>query len=1104
MNIFTKCFFLKEKDKESESGSRRDRGLLLYGYAFETPDEPNTWRFRKHGSRVSGRELYSAKSILTRTDFEAFWQNMSGGEAVIETSASGFPPVELTMVEGIVERPDIIVIPKDNEYVSPISSLVFRCKTLFQLNKPGLFAVMGLPFDDNEASIDRILKQLERETGICFTDGQAFRLGNYECYESVCENISALETPPIDWDVLTEEDPLGKTIGVRIDWAKLSAARFDKIFIRLFCRNGQAICADEIHVVNRGDTDIRMVVNQPSCHIKMDFWDANGAYIHHVDSHMIRQIKMDMHLIGQDFIYIDRWAKKIGESFSKDNLPDQVSRVRYFTPEMTSVGEYDHDQWAFIETHVRDLPQPFSKEHEGAEDVFLSKSPPNEYESIRFVISRIQDRGVAEALLVDPYFSPDAAEKLLPRIESTNARLTVVTLATHENPDETMNASDSFNQEYFDTLKESLNRIRSLVRAKVRVLCPNRSDGKKFHDRYLIVYTISGPKVWLLSNSINSLAAKYPFVASKVNGKAAYRLRRYAEGLKSSMESEYSPLLDTIQFVPPPRPERQEGPGGLEIFDHWQDFIKLLLPDLKEEGDEEQLIKKAANRLLTEESGEAYFWQASSTIEASVFENLANAISNPDENSWVFFAIGDWLARQTDEYSLLRRIASCIKDRGLVESAVSSLNGFLDRAITDIVNSLVADENYRETIKEYFEEESPIRQYIMTSHIADENSMIHSGIPWGVMYATRLSGLLNLFSFVALLDKLLEDNRGAFIPTVNIVSDIILGLQEEYAGAMFNSSSSILHFVGVNHIWNTFLFGTQEKQNAFEDRFELLLSQAKSIATSPDKKIRILGLILHELQVLLSGIKMKQPRMFNQHQIEQWIKKVVFDIGSIINDELKEVDTEPIHELVNLVSGQDGVSNAGHLEPVAAIIQSMLPGLALYLREQLMERVTKALTTTSGRENLFNDFYVETLPVVAKSAVREKATVNGDEAGPWFLSSILNTYRASIEDPDFFDRNVSLWFREVKRLMSIYIFGDMISEVLESIRFEEQSEKLRKEIASHSLRYSRQMVRFTGFSSQIERKEVNLFINILKLWNEEITDDGLKAHLKEAFREWLE
>ena len=134
----------------------------------------------------------------------------------------------------------------------------------------------------------------------------------------------------------------------------------------------------------------------------------------------------------------------------------------------------------------------------------------------------IEQSSVCKAVIADPYFSARAAEKLLTRIQRTDLELEIITSLGSLDPDTNQKSN------VCEETRAFLQRTAPLLHNNLLVRNLTRGEKGVFHDRYLIRYhkdgTIDG---FLLSNSLNSMAQKFPLVIAPLEHRVCMEVCEY-------------------------------------------------------------------------------------------------------------------------------------------------------------------------------------------------------------------------------------------------------------------------------------------------------------------------------------------------------------------------------------------------------------------------------------------------------------------------------------------------------------------------------------------------------------------------------------------------
>ena len=152
-------------------------------------------------------------------------------------------------------------------------------------------------------------------------------------------------------------------------------------------------------------------------------------------------------------------------------------------------------------------------------------------------LNKLLDAGqIHEAVIVDPFFGEDALQTVATRLTQADVRLTIVASWGKADPDSgarfegSVTSARNFAQRRLTPVFEKISPLIGIQLQFVNVI---DSDGSPaFHDRYLLLSSHDGSSdVYLLSNSLNNLATKWPFCLSLLTGMAGIQAKRYIEGL---------------------------------------------------------------------------------------------------------------------------------------------------------------------------------------------------------------------------------------------------------------------------------------------------------------------------------------------------------------------------------------------------------------------------------------------------------------------------------------------------------------------------------------------------------------------------------------------
>lgn len=221
--------------------------------------------------------------------------------------------------------------------------------------------------------------------------------------------------------------------------------------------------------------------------------------------------------------------------------------MRRHSTELTSFGRTDlgtaRDFADKIQTRITGA---FS---EGGSDRWFPSGIEGELGVIARVNALLDGHRVREAVLVDPWFGTDALRRVVFRLANSSLPLTLLTSWTETDPDTGEKLPPS--APGATRLQEALSRLKPHLSPYLRVLNLTASAKQGFHDRYLMLRLEGAPtEVYLLSNSLNKAAGKWPFSMSRFTDEVARDAERYIDGLCEGRDLPRDRPLTVTQLWP--------------------------------------------------------------------------------------------------------------------------------------------------------------------------------------------------------------------------------------------------------------------------------------------------------------------------------------------------------------------------------------------------------------------------------------------------------------------------------------------------------------------------------------------------------------------------
>ncbi|MEH3066080.1 MAG: VPA1262 family N-terminal domain-containing protein [Methylobacterium radiotolerans] len=312
-------------------------------------------------------------------------------------------------------------------------------------------------------------------------------------------------------------------------------ARGDCVFSKLFSLNPgeklpvKAVCFD---------------------YYRMSVFNETGTLVQFDEHSLLLRIGFNMSMLGSARRVDDRLARSaqgLGPA-----LRDQASVVQTRSTSRSMVGvnnvPFDVHQ-ARMRALIKRLAPP------NGDDRWFPRGVAHEVNVIGYLNTLLDGARINGGVLVDPFFGVDTLKRVITRIESLEVALTIVTSLGMIDPE-----TNQSNQVLLHELQESLDELRSekIPNASHRLRVINLVDGtdQAFHDRYLLLKPHEGEiEVYLLSNSLNRSAGKWPFCISKLDSAAAHDAALYINGLMNGRDISGS-TLPTVTFQWPSNDKR--------------------------------------------------------------------------------------------------------------------------------------------------------------------------------------------------------------------------------------------------------------------------------------------------------------------------------------------------------------------------------------------------------------------------------------------------------------------------------------------------------------------------------------------------------------------
>jgi len=398
-----------------------------------------------------------------------------------------------------------------------------RIRTDVHHSLPSLDEVFGAGRDQ---AIKVVLENLKFELNANFDGPHAGRLGAFE----VKHLHSWLNEPaPVLVDLVRhDETERGQTDRSVFQASRAPAYSHSEHRVHLVCKSGQELIGDQLITLAAGEERSADIVLSESADAYEYWWfDEAGRVIAHEDANFISKFGLNMQVGGRVIEIKDKLSERVSQT--DKSLGGKISEVQAHSTTRSNIDWRGHKEVRQFEQDMKNLTgQLFPKPYQ---DMFFEKGVRNEIKVIEHFVGLVDAARVKKAILVDPFFSPEALLRLIARIKSTDMQLTIISSLAKVDADtgEVIKPTEDPQR----LLMQALQSVRGIVNPRVRVLNLQHKNDQAFHDRYLLLYPHEGlPEVYLLSNSINKMSGNWPFCMSLLVADVAIKVQEYIEGLE--------------------------------------------------------------------------------------------------------------------------------------------------------------------------------------------------------------------------------------------------------------------------------------------------------------------------------------------------------------------------------------------------------------------------------------------------------------------------------------------------------------------------------------------------------------------------------------------
>lgn len=537
LNRFLKLFVLSPQT-----------GAPLFLYGFSSPTEQSTlpWRCGK-----SGRLAWNVWSAILTESEAADLESQFTRSGIVQVGKMSMPSPCL------VQRPTVLANEGRTEHHQHGPVTMYRQLTEFwRIQKRTLFQQMESSF----SSTGKLLYQdilalcnwIESECGVDFLK-EGHRFGNYERYDLSAQNYC------IDM-VIHKECGLQRATVTKCQPVD------EDLIVNCAAEHRGRWLFNQLRPFPAEQKTIEFLAEEPMSRLFVQIWTHNsGELVYTKDLTLIMGVSLQPNWSSASGVIQDPWSKKLRQTSRnhEDEVEEKVERVEHFSPDkLITIRSQTYSELDAAMEEGTSIFLPFRRER--IRGAFVPKVATNgEIDSFLKIRSYLESSDLDRAVIVDPYFSVEAAAKLLARIENTSLRIDIITSLGGKDPD-TREDADAV-----EKCRKFLNMNVQLLHRKLYVYNLSRGKDQVFHDRYLIRIHKSGAiDGFLLSNSLNTAGAFYPFVVAPLEWEICLDICDYLHEMCSKEVQSKFPKRRQItcevlfEPLPPPAPPEIEPYNG--------------------------------------------------------------------------------------------------------------------------------------------------------------------------------------------------------------------------------------------------------------------------------------------------------------------------------------------------------------------------------------------------------------------------------------------------------------------------------------------------------------------------------------------------------------
>lgn len=489
---------------------------IIYGYAISTDIEEFDWSIKR--IKIKSK-VYVNKfaSVISKQKLEELKKDLKNETVSINSNI-----IETGLYE---EECMLNINDKSNLTKNEIINKLSHKNVLWKLDKKAILSKINNIFNNDKfkENIINVSDKIQEEIGLSLSRNIE-KVGNFEIYNVIQNDI--FRNYVNNTNIVVEK-----------------INKFDKaVIINITYWNGDEVKSNNIYTLKKHDNKISIEALDSVSRVRVIIWNQqDGEIIYFYDEYIMQSLHMTMNMVTSIETIKDEWSGKLRNSSS--NLSKDIDSIEYVSKYMQHKNNIGMDKDIINKTkeESRKIQKSLITKKENGCFIDKSNDKESEIKCLKKIQEYLQEGNVKKCIILDPFFSIVSASKLLTRIEKTNFHLEVIFSLYKDDPD-----TGKENNNILIDYRKFIQKNENFLHGNLKLINILSGKNQAFHDRYLIREFEDGHKDgFLLSNSINSMGQKYPFVIAPFEENVLNEVIEYVEKIKTHKSYSTEVLYDS-------------------------------------------------------------------------------------------------------------------------------------------------------------------------------------------------------------------------------------------------------------------------------------------------------------------------------------------------------------------------------------------------------------------------------------------------------------------------------------------------------------------------------------------------------------------------------